>query len=279
MIERQPSRTAFAAAAHRAAHQVLERGAIFADPLALTILGPDAETMVRETQDDPGRRAMRMFIAARSNLAETWLAQGVAERGVAQVVVLGAGLDTFAYRHPLARSLKVFEVDHPDTQAWKRRRLAEAGVAPPETLTFAPVDFERDQLLGGLLVAGFDPKIRSIFVWLGVVPYLTEAAIRTTLATIAGLPGGAEVVFDYADPPHTLTPEQQASHAVRAERVAAIGEPWLSHFEPADLRALLLELGFAAVEDLGPPELAERYWPGVAGVTPRRGGHVLFART
>jgi O-methyltransferase involved in polyketide biosynthesis len=111
------------------------------------------------------------------------------------------------------------------------------------------------------------------------VPYLTKAAIQTTLATIAGLPGGAEVVFDYADPPHTLTPEQHARHAIRAERVAAIGEPWLSHFEPADLRALLLERGFAAVEDFGPPELAERYWPGVASITPRRGGHVLFART
>jgi methyltransferase (TIGR00027 family) len=279
MIERQPSRTAFAAAAHRATHQVLEAGAVFADPLALTILGPDAETMVLETEDDPGRRAMRVFIAARSNLAETWLAQGVAERAVTQVVVLGAGLDTFAYRHPLARSLKVFEVDHPDTQAWKRRRLAEAAVAAPETLTFAPVDFERDQLLDGLVAAGFDPEMRSFFVWLGVVPYLTETAIRTTLATIAGLPGGAEVVFDYADPPHTLAPEQQARHAVRAERVAAIGEPWLSYFDAGDLRALLLDRGFTAVEDLGPPELAERYWPGAVDLAPRRGGHVVFART
>ncbi len=279
MIERQPSRTAFAAAAHRAAHQILDRGAIFADPLALTILGQDAETVAREAQDHPGRRGMRVFIAARSNLAETWLAEGVAERGVGQVVVLGAGLDTFAYRHPLASRLKVFEVDHPATQAWKRRRLAEAGVTAPETLTFAPVDFERDRLLDGLVSAGFDPTVRSFFVWLGVVPYLTEAAIRGTLSAIAGLPGGGEVVFDYADPPATLDADSLARHAERAERVAALGEPWLSHFEPAELRALLLEAGFATVEDLGPPELAERYWPGAASVAPKRGGHVAYART
>jgi methyltransferase (TIGR00027 family) len=279
VLERQPSRTAFAAAAHRAAHQVLEQGAIFADPLALAILGQDAETVAQDARDHPERRGMRAFIAARSNLAECWLAQSVAERGVGQVVVLGAGLDTFAYRHPLAQSLKVFEVDHPDTQAWKRRRLAEAGVLKPETLTFAPIDFEHDRLLDGLTDAGFDPRVRSFFVWLGVAPYLTEAAIRATLTAIAALPGGAEVVFDYADPPETLTPEDRARHAARAERVAAMGEPWLSYFELAKLKVLLLALGFTTVEDLGPPELAERYWPGVAVLAPRRGGHVAFART
>lgn len=279
MLERQPSRTAFAAAAHRAAHQVLERGAIFADPLALAILGQDAETVAQDARDHPERRGMRFFIAARSNLAETWLAESVAERGVSQVVVLGAGLDTFAYRHPLAPRLKVFEVDHPETQAWKRRRLAEAGVTAPSSLSFAPVDFERDQLLAGLAGAGFDAQARAIFVWLGVVPYLTETAIRATLATIAALPGGGEVVFDYADPPEALSPEDRARHALRAERVAAMGEPWLSYFEPPSLKALLLELGFTAVEDLGPQDLVERYRPGAAQVAPRRGGHVVFART
>jgi len=279
MLERQPSRTALAAAAHRAAHQLLEQGAIFTDPLAVSILGQDAETIARDARENPERRGMRFFIAARSNLAETWLAQGVAERGVTQVVVLGAGLDTFAYRHPLAQSLRVFEVDHPATQAWKRRRLAEAEVTAPDTLTYAPVDFERDRLLDGLVAAGFDPTARSFFVWLGVVPYLTEAAIRTTLSAIADLPGGGEVVFDYSDPPRTLPPEQQALHKARAERVASLGEPWLSHFEPADLRALLLELGFAQVEDLGPPELADRYRPGAGSLAPQRGGHVVFART
>src|SRR5262249_21010719 len=105
MDERAPSRTAMAAAAHRAAHQLLEQGAIFSDPLALAILGQDAEAVARDAEADPSRRAMRLFIAARSNLAEAVLADGVERRGVRQLVVLGAGLDTFAYRNPFGERL------------------------------------------------------------------------------------------------------------------------------------------------------------------------------
>ncbi len=107
MLEQQPSRTAFAAAAHRAAHQLLERGAIFKDPLALAILGQDAETVARDAEADPARTGMRAFIAARSHFAEGALAAGVAARGVRQLVVLGAGLDTLAYRHALGDGLRV----------------------------------------------------------------------------------------------------------------------------------------------------------------------------
>ena len=280
MLERQPSRSALAAATHRAAHQLLERGRIFADPLAVPMLGQHAETVAREAEAEPARRGMRLFIAARSNIAETALKVGVEARGVAQLVVLGAGLDTFAYRNPFGDRLRVFEVDHPATQAWKRRRLSEAGIATPVGLTFAPVDFERAGLLEGLAAAGFDPARRSFFTWLGVVPYLSEAAVVSTLAVIAGLPGGAEVVFDYADPPESLSPEQQAAHRLRAERVAALGEPWLSYFEPASLHPRLRELGFASVEDFGPRDLAQRYFGAAsAQQIPERGGHVLIART
>lgn len=279
MLEQEPSRTAWMAATHRAAHQVLERGAIFSDPLALRILGQDAEAVARDAQAHPERRGMRMFIAARSHLAESALAAGVEHRGVSQLVVLGAGLDTFAYRNPLADRLKVFEVDHPATQAWKRRRLAEAGIAVPDDLVYAPVDFERQALLDGLAAAGFDPARRTFFLWLGVVPYLTAEAIRATLAAIGGLPGGGEVAFDYADPPAALSDEARAAHQARAERVAALGEPWLSYFEPPALHALLTELGFADIEDLGPPALATRYWPAAQRAMPERGGHVVLART
>jgi methyltransferase (TIGR00027 family) len=280
MLEQQPSRTAFAAAAHRAAHQLLEQGRIFADPLAVPMLGLDAEAVAREAEAEPERRGMRLFIAARTRLAETALRAGVETRGVAQLVVLGAGLDTFAYRNPFGERLKVFEVDHPSTQAWKRRRLAEAGIALPPALTFAPVDFERSGLLDGLTAAGFDPARRSFFTWLGVVPYLSEAAVVSTLGVIGVLPGGAEVVFDYADPPESLSPEQQAAHRRRAERVAALGEPWLSYFEAPDLHARLRGLGFDTIDDLGPGELAARYFgAGSAAQIPERGGHVLVART
>jgi methyltransferase (TIGR00027 family) len=279
MLEQEPSRTAWMAATHRAAHQVLERGLIFSDPLALRILGQDAETVARDALDHPERRGMRAFIAARAHLAESALATSVEQRGVSQLVVLGAGLDTFAYRNPLADRLKVFEVDHPATQAWKRRRLDEAGIAAPGDLVYAPVDFERQALLDGLAAAGFDPARRTFFLWLGVVPYLTAEAVRATLQTIGGLPGGGEVAFDYADPPAALSDEARAAHRARAERVAAIGEPWLSYFEPPALHALLTELGFAQIEDLGPPALAARYWPNTGRPIPERGGHVVLART
>lgn len=282
MREREPSRTALAAAAHRAAHQVMERGRVFADPLAGRILGGVAQAAAVASSANPSTRGMRLFIAARSRVAETALKAGVETRGVGQLVVLGAGLDTFAYRNPFGAALRVFEVDHPETQAWKRRRLAEAGIPIPPALTFAPVDFERDALLAALEAAGFDPAQRSFFTWLGVVPYLTREAIDATLGLIGALPGGGEVVFDYSDPVATLGPEARASHTQRAQRVAALGEPFLTYFEPADLHAELTRLGFDRVDDLGPRALVERYIrPGASPDPARadRGGHVIFAAT
>src|SRR5580700_286615 len=151
----EPSRTARAAAFHRAAHQVLEYGRIFTDPLAVRILGESAETIAREAEVRPSGRRMRIFIAARTRFAEDALASAV-DRGVRQLVVLGAGLDTYAYRGAMRDRLQIFEVDHPATQVWKRQRLAEADIPIPDKLTFAGVDFERETLREGLAAAGFD---------------------------------------------------------------------------------------------------------------------------
>jgi methyltransferase (TIGR00027 family) len=271
-----PSRTALAAAAHRAAHQVLEGGRIFADPLALRILGDEAETAVREAREDPSKRRMRLFIAVRTRFAEDALAAAV-ERGVRQLVVLGAGLDTFAYRNPFGDSLRVFEVDHPATQAWKQERLDAAAIPLPASLTFAPVNFEHDTLADGLTAAGFDREQPTFFTWLGVVPYLTEEAVWSTLTYIASLPNGAHVVFDYSDPPATFSPELRLEHDRRAARVAALGEAWINYFEAVPLRAKLLKLGFSEVEDLGPPEIASRYFPGRVSSPPEKGGHIVRA--
>ena len=272
----QPSRTALSAAAHRAAHQVLEQGRIFADPLALRILGPDADAMVAQMAAQPERRGMRLFIAARTRFAEDALAAAVT-RGVRQLVVLGAGLDTFAYRNPHeAAGLKVFEVDHPATQGWKRARLAEAGLTPPPSLTYTPVDFERSTLGDGLAAAGFDPAQPSFFTWAGVVPYLTREAVLATLGYIGAAPGGAEVTFDYSDPPSTLPPDQRADQARRAETVAAAGEPWLTYFAPDELAAELRARGFTEIEDLGPARIAARYF-GVPNSDRTKGGHVIHA--
>jgi methyltransferase (TIGR00027 family) len=278
MLSREPSRTARAAAFHRAAHQVLEHGRIFADPLALRILGEDVAAIAREAEQRPSGRGMRIFIAARTRFAEDALAAAV-ERGARQLVVLGAGLDTYAYRSPWRDRLRVFEVDHPATQAWKRGRLAEAAIPLPEWLTFVPIDFERETLAEGLRTADFDAEQQTFFTWLGVVPYLTEEAVWATAGFVASLPNGAHAVFDYGDAPASLSPEMRASHERRAAQVTALGEPFMSYFEPLELRAKLISLGFSEVEDLGPRQIASRYFPSHADTAPERGGHILRATT
>jgi methyltransferase (TIGR00027 family) len=272
----QFSRTALGAAGHRAAHQVLEGGRIFADPLALRILGEDAESAVAEAREDPRRSGLRNFIATRSRFAEEAARQGIGE-GARQIVVLGAGLDTFAYRLEPSEGLRVFEVDHPATQAEKRRRLAAAGIAAPAHLTFAPCDFEREALGEALRAVGFDPAMRAFFIWLGVVPYLTEAAIFATLGLIAGLPAG-EVAFDYGNPAETIAdPAMREYHKAMAERVADAGEAFQSYFETPALHEKLRALGFQEIEDLGPNEIAARFFPELARPGRANGGHVVRA--
>ncbi len=273
----KPSRTAWAAAMHRAAHQVVEGGFLFADALALRVLGV-SEAEVREKAAGEAQRKMRMFIAMRTRFAEDALAAAVAT-GTTQVVVLGAGLDTFAYRSPYGDGVRVFEVDFPATQAWKRERLGEAGIEVPGWVTYVGVDFERETLEDGMARAGFDAGRQTFFTWLGVVPYLREEAVFATLGYIAGLKGGAEVVFDYGDPPETLDAAARAYHDARAARVAAVGESWVTYFEAGPLRARLLRLGFLEVEDLRPGQMVERFFPGRGQGAARRGGHVLRAWT
>jgi methyltransferase (TIGR00027 family) len=280
MLSGQFSRTALGAAGHRATHQVLEGGRIFADPLALPILGEDAEVMLAAAQEDPARRGLRFFIAARSRIAEEAARQAI-EEGARQIVVLGAGLDTFAYRLEGLEGkdgLRVFEVDHPATQAEKRRRLAAACIATPAHLTFAPCDFEHAELGDSLRAVGFNPNRRAFLLWLGVVPYLTEKAIFATLGFIAKLPGG-EVVFDYANPVETIAdPASRELHERLLQRVAAAGEAFRSDFETPVLHEKLRALGFGEIEDLGPNRIAARYFPEGAAPGRTSGGHVVRAR-
>lgn len=288
MREQEPSRTALAAATHRAIHQVVEGGKIFKDSLALAIVGMKAEDIPHDSESQPARRGIRLFIAARSKYAETALERAVERRGVRQIVILGAGLDTFACRSRLAGKVRIFEVDHPVTQAWKRRRLEQAGIGCPDSLIYAPVDFERDTLLDSLTSVGFNSAQRTFFTWLGVVPYLTAKAIDETLRTISSLPGGAEVVFDYSDPPATFSAELSAIHEARALRVAAVGEPFLSSFDPSMLHEKLRKSGFSEIDDVTGRGLISTYLEQATTAVqstvevsePRSGGgHVLFAAT
>jgi len=275
----QPSRTALAAAAHRAAHQVLERGTIFPDPLAVRILGTAGKEAIRRASGDPATRPLRLFIAVRSRFAEDACAAATG-RGLRQVVVLGAGLDTSAYRLAGSGDIRIFEVDHPTTQAWKRECLASAGIAPPPTLTFVPVDFSRETLGPALEHAGFNSWQRTFFTWLGVVPYLEEPSVLATLRYVASLAGGADIVFDYANrlPPLAIHARASERKAL-TERVARVGEPFKTYFETEHLLTTLADLGFSNVEDLGPAEIRARYFPSDRGSLSNEGGHLVHAAT
>ncbi|WP_018179694.1 class I SAM-dependent methyltransferase [Jongsikchunia kroppenstedtii] len=259
-----PSQTALATAYARAYHQVADRAHILEDPVAARLLGLTADELseLREpTEDRPGSgvtyRPRRLFFAARSRFAE----DRIAAAGVRQVVILGAGLDTFAYRNPNP-DMRVFEVDHPATQAWKRQRLTDAGIEPPETLTFVPVDFETDRLAGELAAAGFDRAAPAVFVWLGVVFYLTPDALRATLDYIAAQARPTEVIFDYLQPADTDA--ERAQLQARAERVAAAGEPFHSCFTPDGIAELLRSIGFTEIDDRSAGELIDGYLEGPA---------------
>jgi methyltransferase (TIGR00027 family) len=196
-------------------------------------------------------------MVARSRFAEDHLAQAVA-RGVKQYVVLGAGLDTFAYRNPFP-DLHIFEVDHPATQAWKVQRLQLGKIAVPSNLTFAPVDFERDTLHAGLDKAGFKANQPAFFSWLGVTPYLAEA---TALATLKWIAQHSEngVAFDYVVPRASLNFFQRLTFDALSARVAAAGEPFVGSFDPPMLARELLQMGFTHIEDLGSDEINARYF-------------------
>jgi methyltransferase (TIGR00027 family) len=280
MQQGQASVTALGAAGHRAAHQVLERGFVFADPLALSILGQDADSAIALAKERPERRGLRLFIAMRSRFAEDSARRAI-EKGVRQILVLGAGLDTFAYRLERTLDLRIFELDHPATQAEKRRRLTEAQIAEPAHVSYVAHDFEDGSMIGALKAARFDPDRRTFVIWLGVTPYLTEEAVFSTLGELALWPGGAEVVFDYANPPHAI--EETATrdfHREMAERVAASGEPFRCYLDSAELHTRARELGFSDIEDLDRAALVARYLPD-SPVPPRPGpgGHVVRMAT
>ena len=262
LAEGRPSRTAQSAANLRAAHQLVDHPLIFDDPLALSIIGAQEAATVRANARIGTVASLRPFVAVRSRYAEDELARAV-ERGVRQYVVLGAGLDTFAYRNPHSASrLRVFEVDHPATQAWKRARLQDSGIKVPESLTFAAIDFETQTLAGGLRQAGFKADEPAFFSMLGVIIYLTRDAAMSTLKFVASLPSGSEIVFDYGIPPSSMSWSDRQGHDYVAQRVAALGEPWLTYFEPAALAADLRGVGFTNVEDLGRDEIHARYFKG-----------------
>ncbi len=250
----------------RAAHQILDEPRIFEDPIALRIVGAQSAADISSASDKYNTTLatyLRAFLVARSRYAEDDLFAAI-KRGVRQYVILGAGLDTFAYRNPYpAGTLRVFEVDHPSTQAWKRERLDAEQISVPESLCFAPVDFEWEALDSQLLKAGFRTDEPSFFSWLGVTMYLPADTVMATMKSIAlSAARGSEIVFDYALSPSRLGPGDSSSYQALTAAVAALGEPWRSAFDPDLLSADLRAIGLTPAQDLGHDEINARYFKG-----------------
>jgi methyltransferase (TIGR00027 family) len=274
MHEALPSRTALRVALRRAAHQIHDaRPLVFDDPFAVRILGAGYHEELKRTPDGakrPFSAGLRAFMVTRARLAEDTLAAAVRDLGARQYLVLGAGLDTFAFRNPFP-DLRVFEIDHPATQAWKLHMLQLAQITPPPTATFVAVDFEKDSLRARLHAAGFDEHVPTVTAWLGVVPYLTPEAFRATLRVLSRFAPGSQVIFDYSQPREALPPVEQLMHDSLSARVALAGEPFQLFFTPAQLAEELEWQSMRVVEDLDAPALTARYLTGRSDALTLRG--------
>jgi methyltransferase (TIGR00027 family) len=261
MKPNHPSPSAAEVAIYRAAHQVLDDPRIFDDPLAMRVISTDAASALcakpMQVRVDPNVRA---FIAMRSRFAEDELARAV-QAGVRQYVVLGAGLDTFAYRNTHAEAgLRVFEVDHPAMQAHKHARLRQAGIAIPDSVTFVPLDFRRDQLVDALTRAGLNANEPAFFSMLGLVIFLQRSTVMSIFEFIASLPAPSGVAFDYGMLDSSLTADQRALRERAAKASASLGEPFVTFLEPRELAVELRGKGFSRVEDLGFAEANARFF-------------------
>jgi methyltransferase (TIGR00027 family) len=275
----QYSRTALAVAFFRAQHHLHDEPKLLDDAYAHRLLTAAEMAAFREryvhdglelgvTPGDPETtlaRALREITAApavlaRARYTEDRLSMAV-ERGVAQYVLVGAGLDTFAFRRSDLRDrVQVFELDHPQSQAVKRERLASAGLAHPSNLHFGTVDFERESVAAALARLPFRPDRPAVFAWLGVTPYLTRAAIEGTWRAMRSVAArGSELVFDFIHP-DALSETAPPSVRKTLERVRAVGEPMITGLDPTALRAELEATGWTLIEQLDAAATNQRYF-------------------
>ncbi len=261
----QPSRTAWRSALRRAAHQLWDSPRVYDDPLALKLVGAEEEAGLRAksarsvTQLE---QTIRASMAARSRFARDCLDEAVA-RGVRQIVVMGAGLDTTVLQD-VYKDLRGFEIDHPATQSWKKQVLADAGIATPANLTFVPVDFTKQALAGELPRAGWDANTPTFFSWLGVTPYLPPSAVAETLRFIAARPAGSEIAFDVSTPPGAVTLYERLARIAYGLKNAIRGETVGTRFDPAQLAAEMRAMGYRDVAFLAGGDVNARYFAGRA---------------
>lgn len=276
----RPSTTAMMVAVSRDAHRVYDAPPwILDDPYARVLVGPawnDIRASSEATLPESVRRQVRAALVVRSRYAEDRLVAGPYR----QYVILGAGLDSFAWRRPdLVGPLRVFEVDHPATQAWKRARIDDLGLPVRRGHVLAPIDFETEILQGGLDRAGLDWSQPTFFSWLGVTMYLTTEAIEATLRTVAACEPGSEIVLSYDASESCLDEIGREFADAEANLVASVGEPYTPQFSPDDAHALIERCGLEVAEHPTPDVLYARYfWDRDDGLRPSTAERLIAAR-
>jgi methyltransferase (TIGR00027 family) len=277
----EPDSTAVRVALWRAMHvQVDPPPHVVEDEIGLQLAVPDADWRRRPDMDEQATARIRASIVARARFIED-LVTSEANHGVGQYVLLGAGLDTFAQRRPeIASALTVFEVDHPEPQAWKRQRLIELGYGVPEWLRLVPVDFETDSWLERLLTNGFDATKPAVFASTGVSMYLTRDANEATLRQIASLAAGSTLAMTFMKPIELVEPEEQPVLQATDHAARAAGTPFISYYAPQEILAMAHDAGFATARHVTAADYTQRYFADrTDGLRPFGSEELLVATT
>jgi methyltransferase (TIGR00027 family) len=278
---RTPSKSAILTAASRALHRQEPPPWILDDPFAAGLAGEEGEAIMADLQPRISSDQLMAFahwVCIRARLTEDVVESELAE-GASQYVIMGAGLDSFVHRRPdLVDRLRVFEVDHPASQEWKRRRLKELGLTAPANLVYCAVDFESESLVDGLTSSGFDWELKTTFSWIGVTMYLSLDAIRATLAAIGSSARGSAIAMTYNQSPETLDDFSRDVTTTLAGAVGDLGERFVTFFTPSEAAALMRDEGYVDVRDFGGQLAYRKYFGdrndvGVAGAQ-----RVLVAR-
>jgi methyltransferase (TIGR00027 family) len=273
-----PDSTAVRVALWRALHVELDAPPhVLDDTVGLRLADPDPNWRRRGDMDPEGTRAFRASIVARARYLDD-LVRAQAEAGLGQYVILGAGLDTFAQRHPDV-ALRIFEVDQPGTQEWKRRRLVEVGYPLPERLQFVPVDFESDESWPDALAAnGFDAGSAAVVSSTGVSMYLTKEATEATLRQVAALASGSVLAMTFMLPLDLVDPAERPMQEAVEQAAANSGTPFISHYSPDEIADMCRGAGFSSVRHVSPDDLTERYFAGRAdGLRPPTAEQLVVA--
>ena len=275
----EPDNTAVRVALWRALHMQIDSPPhILEDDIGLRLVAPNEDWRRRPDMDPVFTRPFRASILARARFIEDLVLEQV-QRGVGQYVILGAGLDTFAQRRPqMGSKLRVFEIDRPAPQAWKRQRLIELGLGIPDGLRFVPVDFETSEAWGeGLISSGFDAHGPAVVACAGVSIYLSKEAVAATLRQAAALAPGSTLAMTFALPIELADPELRPGLELAQKGARASGTPFVSFFTPMEMLTLAREAGFRGVRHISAGNLRERYFAGrTDGLYPPNGGEEIL---